>query len=479
MEAAPVPPPRTKHLRAKAVRAKLLRAQAMSPTFNQDVEQQLQYNGATTEMQPRNLSVIQQVLTPDAYVEQREEAGDDSKPLVTQLSETCNPTGSNGEGKVSVDPWPGIEEEMTLNVVSTNEASVQVRSSTAIEELLTNKLYECADRVSELINVIKAKDKEITSLRSELEAEASRKPTPPSKKNIKRINQRRAAGVTPISGNVIWFNVSRGYGYIKRNDNPEGVYVHYSGIAKDDSKKSQRSLRKGENVVFNLVKGRKGPKACNVTGPDGAAVKGSAYARDRQAIKGGLQFGTFLNRSTFIGPQGIDNECYGDRSTASLASDTSRGSEGSEMDGFEEQFSDEEPWFDAEDYQDGRDQKAINSPTLANNFPIVANNSPTLANNSPTLANNCPTLASNSPTLASTTTTQENLNSIEERRKQKSTMIQIRPEDIAEILGLQEKRRTFGRETLTPYELFRSTINVASFLSAESNAQVTGPDMMY
>ena len=74
----------------------------------------------------------------------------------------------------------------------------------------------------------------------------------------------------------------------------------------------------------------------------------------------------------------------------------------------------------------------------------------------------------------STTTTQESVNSVEERRKQRSTVIQIRPKDIAEILGLQEKRRTFERKALTPYELFRSTINVASFLSAELNTQMTG-----
>ena len=34
------------------------------------------------------------------------------------------------------------------------------------------------------------------------------------------------------------------------------------------------------------------------------------------------------------------------------------------MDGFEEQFSDEQPWFDAEDYQDGHDQEVSNLVNL-------------------------------------------------------------------------------------------------------------------
>lgn len=57
-----------------------------------------------------------------------------------------------------------------------------------------------------------------------------------------------------------WFNNSKGYGFIGRNDGTD-VFVHYSAIASD----GYRSLQEGDNVEFEIVEGNKGPQASNVT----------------------------------------------------------------------------------------------------------------------------------------------------------------------------------------------------------------------
>lgn len=61
------------------------------------------------------------------------------------------------------------------------------------------------------------------------------------------------------SGRVKWFNNSKGYGFIERDDGPD-VFVHYSAIAGEGYK----SLREGEEVSFSIVDGAKGPQAANV-----------------------------------------------------------------------------------------------------------------------------------------------------------------------------------------------------------------------
>ncbi len=63
------------------------------------------------------------------------------------------------------------------------------------------------------------------------------------------------------TGTVKWFNDSKGYGFITRDDTGTDVFVHYTAIQDDGF----RSLAEGEEVEFEVVEGMKGPQASNVS----------------------------------------------------------------------------------------------------------------------------------------------------------------------------------------------------------------------
>jgi CspA family cold shock protein len=60
-------------------------------------------------------------------------------------------------------------------------------------------------------------------------------------------------------GTVKWFNNIKGYGFLGRDDGND-VFVHFSSIQKDGYK----SLKEGEEVIFDIIQGEKGPQADRV-----------------------------------------------------------------------------------------------------------------------------------------------------------------------------------------------------------------------
>ncbi len=60
-------------------------------------------------------------------------------------------------------------------------------------------------------------------------------------------------------GTVKWFNASKGYGFIGR-ENGDDVFVHFSAIQMD----GYRRLEKGQKVEFSIEEGPKGLQAANV-----------------------------------------------------------------------------------------------------------------------------------------------------------------------------------------------------------------------
>ena len=62
------------------------------------------------------------------------------------------------------------------------------------------------------------------------------------------------------TGQVKWFNDTKGFGFIEQSQGPD-VFVHFSSIQSAGFK----TLAEGQKVQFTVTQGKKGPQAENVT----------------------------------------------------------------------------------------------------------------------------------------------------------------------------------------------------------------------
>ncbi len=63
-----------------------------------------------------------------------------------------------------------------------------------------------------------------------------------------------------LKGKVKWFNPTKGFGFIEREDKEKDVFVHTSAV-KDAG---MNSLEEGQEVTFDVEDGPKGPNATNI-----------------------------------------------------------------------------------------------------------------------------------------------------------------------------------------------------------------------
>ena len=63
-----------------------------------------------------------------------------------------------------------------------------------------------------------------------------------------------------INGKVKWFNETKGYGFISRDDDAKDVFVHSSAV----KNAGLSGLAEGEAITFEVEEGAKGPSAVNL-----------------------------------------------------------------------------------------------------------------------------------------------------------------------------------------------------------------------
>jgi CspA family cold shock protein len=63
-----------------------------------------------------------------------------------------------------------------------------------------------------------------------------------------------------LQGKVKWFNPTKGFGFIEREDKEKDAFVHASAV----KAAGMRYLNEGDKIEFTLEDGPKGPSAVNL-----------------------------------------------------------------------------------------------------------------------------------------------------------------------------------------------------------------------
>jgi len=105
-----------------------------------------------------------------------------------------------------------------------------------------------------------------TSTSKPVQQQRPKKPAPrpekPAKKPVAKTAKANSSAKRE-EGEVKWFNVTKGFGFITR-DNGEEIFVHFRSILGE----GRRSLRDGQRVSYVVSDSDKGPQAEEVEGLD-------------------------------------------------------------------------------------------------------------------------------------------------------------------------------------------------------------------
>ena len=66
--------------------------------------------------------------------------------------------------------------------------------------------------------------------------------------------------MSTLTGKIKWYNSSKGYGFIERDDKQKDAFIHASAL----KAAGMRYLNEGDKLEFTLEDGPKGPSAVNI-----------------------------------------------------------------------------------------------------------------------------------------------------------------------------------------------------------------------
>ena len=66
--------------------------------------------------------------------------------------------------------------------------------------------------------------------------------------------------MTKLQGKVKWFNPTKGFGFLERDDKEKDVFIHISAVKEAGISK----LFENDKLEFELIDGPKGPSAGNI-----------------------------------------------------------------------------------------------------------------------------------------------------------------------------------------------------------------------
>ena len=120
------------------------------------------------------------------------------------------------------------------------------------EEEEEQKLKEKEQRLKEEEQRLKAEEQRLKAEEQRLKEE---------KINLKEVEELDDGQEKKrLNGTVKWFNVSKGYGFIKREDKEKDVFVHFSAVQNSGLK----YLKRDDQLTFEIDYSDKGPSAINL-----------------------------------------------------------------------------------------------------------------------------------------------------------------------------------------------------------------------
>ena len=112
-----------------------------------------------------------------------------------------------------------------------------------------------------------------------------------------------------VVGNCKWFNKKLGYGFITvytGDHKGKNIFVHHTGIQPLNS--HFKTLRKGEYINMNIIDGKNGLQAVDVTGVCGGPLMCDNTDTQNHRTTTSSSYGDNMRHSDTVGGCGIDSQ---------------------------------------------------------------------------------------------------------------------------------------------------------------------------